>query len=103
MGLPALNNSYVYALFDPESGLVFYIGQSKDPNRRLAQHMTGENKTYNKKLAAKLESLTSKGLRPVILLLDEAPSPVILEIENHWIAHFRNLGVTLLNILKNHN
>lgn len=56
----------VYALLDPRSSSVRYIGRSVKPERRMAQHMCCDDDTYRSRW---INSLKRAGLRPTLKIL----------------------------------
>lgn len=80
---------YVYALIDPLSGRIHYVGMTgQHPQRRLSQHM--KNKGKDKGVAAKsdwIEHLRGIGEVPNVAILASAQNKEeALEMEAHWIS-----------------
>ena len=57
---------YIYALIDPRDQRVRYVGQSVDPERRLAHHLTRYTSIRVWTWTSKLRKL---GLRPIVARL----------------------------------
>ena len=96
-GKPASGGHAIYALCDPESGDVRYIGKTNNPNRRLGQHCrpTYSNGGTIPRRRRWLDSLKKRGLDPemvVIEWVDDWDSA-----ERYWVSLFRELGFDLVN------
>lgn len=79
---------YIYALVDPRTSIVRYVGASQKPKKRIqpARHVKGKNKR------AWCFDLESEGLRPVLRILEEVPEGDDWEPrEKFWIASFDGL------------
>lgn len=88
----SLNSRVVYALVDSRDGLVRYVGTTKNPAYRLAEHMrmpVREGIHKNNWIA----DLISNGLTPIFVFLDSVPEPEASKCEQKWIEHFSTLGV----------
>lgn len=90
--------SSVYALGDPRTGEIRYIGIAKDVYRRYAQHLNnphanGEKNTW-------MDDIKGAGLLPTLLILEADVEEVILyERERYWIAHYLKLDAPLTNMV----
>lgn len=99
---------YIYALIDPRTKKEFYIGQSKNPDVRLLNHL---HKSYLLKTPKDvlLSELIKLGKVPKVKILEEIEVDTTKKLtlfnlsdrENYWIN--RILGGELLNIQKNIN
>ena len=90
----------VYVLIDPRDGMPRYVGISKDPRSRLAQHM---NEVENDKRAW-LAELKRMGLSPELEVLEtvfelEGQVDTVAEArERYWISNLLRSGAPLANI-----
>ena len=83
----------IYALSDPVSGIVRYVGKSNDPAKRLGAHMSSSDTRTRKR--AWLSRLRSQGLRPTLIILEVCERRSWEDAERCWIAHY---GEQLYNI-----
>lgn len=87
----------IYALIDPESLEIRYIGKTKtDVGRRFLRHLREKRQgTYKRNWIAALER---RGLRPLLDLIDVVSEDEGAETEQYWIAYYRFTGCRLLNM-----
>jgi hypothetical protein len=67
--MEATSKYFVYALVDPRTDIVMYVGATKDPKTRLSLHISALKSASSKKRGW-IESLTSCGLMPIMRLLE---------------------------------
>lgn len=85
----------VYALCDPRTGDIRYIGRAVDIHRRYAQHLLYSSERKKK---AWLEELKQVGLMPTLIILEANILDVnIAEREMHWIGFYLKRGDNLTN------
>jgi len=88
----------IYALTDPRTAVVRYVGQSRDPARRLVQHIrTHSGGSWRNPWVRWLGDLRALRLRPILLVLETCDDPAATAAEQRWIAHYRQAGADLLN------
>lgn len=86
---------YIYALTDPFTGDIRYIGKSIRPKERLTNHCNDSSKTWRTNW---IQSVLSKGLRPELLILEELDDDADWQTaERSWIAKGRECGWLLTN------
>ena len=86
---------YIYALRDPRSLLIRYIGKSIRPRERVSNHLQDRSVTYRTNW---LRSLRTKKLRPLLEILEEVAQDCDWrERERWWIAEAKRLGWPLTN------
>jgi hypothetical protein len=86
---------YIYALVDPFTDKIRYIGKSIQPKQRLANHCNDSSVTYRTNW---IQSVIKKGKRPKLKILEKLPdSANWQEKETEWIARGRKLGWPLTN------
>ena len=90
----------VYALVDPRTGLARYIGcTTKQLERRLRVHVSEAKCSKNNYRRLKwIRSLVKDGHEPKIVLVESVDDVAVLfDRERFWIAHYKNIGVDLVN------
>lgn len=85
---------YIYALCEPGTRTVRYIGMSKDPARRLRQHISRSNKGLDSPLGEWIRSLPEK---PNLVMLCETAEAFWQDDEKTYIRAARALGMPLVN------
>ena len=86
---------YIYALTDPRTEAIRYVGWAYDPVRRLDEHISKCYKEQNHK-ACWIRSLVSSGIYPELVILSENTGDWASS-ERGWIAFFRATGADLTN------
>lgn len=83
-----MNTTYIYALIDPISNEIRYVGKSISPNKRYYQHINPRGFTHKDNWIRKL---LSNSLKPVMKILEECNDYNWEERERFWISSFDNL------------
>lgn len=84
----------VYALIDPRSDGIFYIGQTSDLARRRAEHMEGTDQLSG----VLVRQIRLAGFVPLVMVLERCESmDAALRAEIFWIELARTRGMGLLN------
>lgn len=83
----------VYALIDPRTGLIRYVGMSVNPAARFAGHMS----TPVISIRAWIQELQALGLTPRMAVLERVSEPRWNYAEGEWIRTCRENGCDLLN------
>lgn len=92
---------YIYALLCPKAGMaVRYIGKSKDPDRRLREHLrSARNPKVQHRCARWLRSLLAENLLPTMELIYVVPDGEDWQVaEARFIAQYRSVGAPLTNL-----
>ena len=89
--------TYIYALVDPRTDGIRYVGKSDDPWRRLCAHHCASSQPsnrYHNRWIAKLKRL---GLRARLMILDRIPDGLDWQpYERAWIAAMKSGHLTNL-------
>lgn len=84
----------IYALIDPRNGNVRYVGRADDPQRRLQEHIRA-GRTFARRHAARwITGLISRGLLPIMKVLEVCSLDLWQERERYWIAHYKREKLT---------
>lgn len=89
---------YIYALRDPETLSIRYVGKTVDPKLRLRKHCTRKENNYK---FSWVTSLRERGLKPEMVILEELEVERDEEwqpYEQKWILFMRSLGFCLTNL-----
>lgn len=89
-----MRTTFIYALKDPDTNLIRYIGKSDDPEKRLSVHLCCKGRNHRVNW---VRSLTKAGMSPVLEILDEVPIDEWMSWEVAYIEFFRELGFSLVN------
>lgn len=82
----------IYGLVDPRSGSLRYVGQSRDPERRLQGHLSGAGAGAKRKREW-IQELRDEGSRPILVILDAAPPGQEADrLEFDWINRMNVVG-----------
>jgi len=91
----------VYALADPRTKEIRYIGKTGDLDQRKSRHSSGNT---HGQVACWEKELVEEGLSPICTLLEEElTAEQVDEWERFWIERGKRLGWSLLNILPGGN
>lgn len=86
---------YIYTLSSPaDPKNVRYVGKTIRPKARLAQHINDKRTTHRGNWLALLRS---KGLRPLMTIIEETTLDKWKEREVFWVAFYRKNGFNLVN------
>lgn len=95
-GLGVNMSFYIYALVDPDTNQIRYIGMSLDPRRRLRQHMRETKKNAGKNIW--IDGLKARRRTPYLLILETvAIEADPFERERWWIGFGHYSGWPLTN------
>lgn len=88
---------YIYALLEPSTGAVRYIGASSDPERRLWEHRCHckRGRTYRDNW---LRALIATGEQPILAILERVDTADWQSRERFWISKMREIGEPLVNL-----
>ena len=86
-------DTYIYALIDPITQHVRYVGKTKYPNRRYNAHINDSNKSHKTNWIKSLGSL-----KPEFLILDVCDELSWVQLEQYWISQFKTWGFNLTNM-----
>lgn len=98
---------FIYALSEPGTLKVRYIGQTTYPKWRLTGHITqakkGIERGASRPVYAWVDGLRRNGMRPDISLLAKCEESLANDAEKAWIALFIDNGYDLVNVRRSHD
>lgn len=84
----------VYVLVDPDTGEVFYVGETNNFERRKEQHLEGSDQLSG----FKVKLLKAENKTPIVKAIEHCHSDeAAMMAEISWIRHFISVGAPLLN------
>lgn len=86
--------TFIYALVDPVTDHVRYIGKSNNPKKRFSGHVVDKIRTHK---TGWIKSLKKQNLLPVLEILDCVPKSEWELWETHYIGLYRGWGFNLTN------
>lgn len=89
------DTTYIYALIDPRTDQIRYIGKCDTPNERLRAHRCDKANTHK---ARWIRLLRAAGLRPRMEIIEVVAQDNWADREKFWIAYYRAQGLRLTNI-----
>lgn len=87
----------IYAIIDPDSGDVKYIGQTCDFEQRKKAHLSA---SHNQELREYLTMLSVNGKEPTFKILQTTSVDLSDERENYWISYYKKRKHALFNKYK---
>ena len=91
-----LTQASIYALCDPRTDEVRYVGKANNPKSRLRSHLKPRDRTLTHK-DCWVASLAVLGLKPKMVILETVDADTWKAAECKWILHYRRLGANLTN------
>lgn len=91
-----MKTTFIYALLDPRTLKVEYVGRADNPKRRLVGHVSDSYREKTPK-ALWIGELLLLGLRPTLEIVDQVPLSEWKFWEREYVRVFRILGNLLLN------
>lgn len=89
---------FIYALKDPDTGQIRYVGETVDTKQRLSQHLSEARRLRgNTPRLALLRSYLRGGIKPTLVVLDEVPESEWQQWEVAYIEYFSECGCDLVN------
>lgn len=89
--------TYIYALCEPETGEIRYVGKANNLRRRMKQHLVNYDSEKTPK-AAWLSKLGATGRLPLLRVLEQVPIEDWPRAECDWIATLKAQGCNLTNL-----
>ena len=87
---------YVYALVDPRTDAIRYVGKSHQRDKsRLREHIKSPTNAYTEEW---IGELLAAGRTPIMRILEDCDTNTVFEREAFWIRHLLERGCKLLNV-----
>lgn len=85
--------NYIYNLIDPISGIVRYVGKTKNPKNRYKQHLKDAEKKQNTEKQKWIKELKLKHMTPKMIIVKEIENEEIArtEEEKEVIKHIKTV------------
>lgn len=96
--IPTPKTITIYALCEPGTAIVRYVGKSNDAPKRYHLHLSSARKGNKTPVGQWIRGLLSNSQRPALITLEEVPFNKFQDRERHWISFLRDEGVNLLNV-----
>lgn len=93
---PQFSRPAVYALLDPASGAVRYIGKSVNPRKRYIAHIERARKGADTHQYRWIRTLLRRNRTPIMITLQSADD--LDKAERFWIRYHRERGADLTNL-----
>lgn len=87
----------LYALCEPGTDVIRYIGKAKCARKRLMTHIR-DSRRRNRPVNQWVRAITATGNMPVVIVLKVVPSSIWEAEERALIAEYRAKNVNLLNV-----
>lgn len=89
----------IYELLDPQTNECRYIGQTIEPDTRLAWHIQAAKRGEKRWVYNWIRSLLSHGVSPIMRIIEHCSlDKEANDRESHWILLYRSYGVDLTNL-----
>jgi hypothetical protein len=89
-----MDDGWIYALADPRTGLVRYVGLTRvPPGVRYRRHVLRRAKSDHRVTKKELwiRELAAEGRMPLLRVLEYVPGPALADRERWWRRHYAQL------------
>lgn len=87
---------YIYALVDPVMNMVWYVGQTNNPKRRIKEHLS-ESSNPTTQVSQWVAKMKAAGITPRLNILEKCADELAGEREEYWIGHYLSQNTGLKN------
>jgi len=93
-----VSNSYIYALVDPTTDNIRYIGKtSRNPKHRYTSHISSARYNTNTYLYRWIRLLLNNNKKPLMFVVEVCDTSIVSEREIYYIDFYKSLGCNLTN------
>lgn len=92
--------TFIYALADPDTDEVRYVGKADSVKERYASHLREAKQGKQSYKCAWIRQILTKQQKPKLIILEEVSLEDWKKAEIYYIAEFKKLGHNLTNIAK---
>ena len=89
-----MKSTFIYALCDPRTFEVRYVGKSDNPYKRYCEHLIDKTSSYKVRW---IKQLLNNGFNPILQILEQCDDSVWQQREKDWIAFEKRIGCRLTN------
>lgn len=93
-----MDTTFIYALCEPDTGEIRYIGKADNPHKRLHGHTSSRVINGKTHRSCWIRSLVNQNKSPVLKIIDEVPVNHWQALEAAYIDFCRERGMRLVNI-----
>jgi len=88
--------TFIYALKDPRTNIIRYVGKANDPYVRYRHHLIKcrDKNTHKRNW---INNLRNQNLKPILEILEEVPIDKWKEYEKMYIKKYSDEGCDLMN------
>ncbi len=94
--MSASATTFIYALLDPRTKAIRYVGKADDPQKRLGDHLR-QCKCGESYRAHWLRQLLRNGLKPLLEVVDEVAQAEWAAVECAYVTFYKEQGCELVN------
>ena len=92
--------TYIYALADPETDEIRYVGKADSVKERYGAHIREAKSGKHSHKCAWIRQVIGKQQKPKLIVLEEVNQDEWKKAEIYYIAEFKKLGHNLTNLAK---
>ncbi len=94
--MSARSTTFIYALLDPRTGEIRYVGKANDPKKRLVDHLR-QCKFGESHRVHWLRQLLANGVGPLLEVVDEVSQSEWAAAECAYVTFYKEQGCNLVN------
>ena len=92
--------TYIYALCDPETDLVYYVGQATNPKFRHRTHiLEAQSPDGVSNKCVWIKGLLDRGMEPSLKVLLKVNKEFAIDYEKRMITYYKSTNINLCNMM----